>query len=564
MLKKTIWLVHVLLLFGVSSAADGTFEQLRAAVDHGQVLQGIRYDLAGKTLVLSDNQKILGIKNTVIYSSFYPDYHWQFITIKPNSLSEPVKVINIVSKNPHTTVKLLPKDLQKFKAGESVVLEGKYSNSTTQTLFTKIKTVMIDSAIVSLEDSLLFTLEAPLLLKKVADVNCAISNLSFETNSDQQQTVITMSDYCRNVKVTHCVFVTKKNTNKNIGIFSRFSSVTIEQCSLQGFGLYAIRLENNGYSSVSECSIQNSNHALTLIRVHNCTIKNNRVSQGSNLAHGRSIFLSADDDDNHLVGDECYGNTIEDNVIDNVVNGVPGSGLGGIHLHRKCNFNVIRGNSSMHNGMGIYLETNNDFNRIVKNKCSFNNLDSASGNVYGIGIELDYENDNNVIDSNECSYNNGLVANASGDQDWYGMTGMGIEVRNGYGSGHDNMNNVITRNTCSNNGSVGIKAAGTGSKIIGNLLVDNGQNVFYTSRNSVVLSGRDITFSDNSIDGGSFDKKNRPYNFRNIDVAGDNISIVKNTIKTGCYSDTSLLVNQKSHGITLRDNLIVDCGKKNK
>jgi parallel beta-helix repeat protein len=525
-------------------------------------------------IVLNENQQLLG-KNTKFKVSWPQGYWFTAVTIRPNK-TETVDVAAILETSPQVKLKMtsesnsesnseskssaLPKS---FPTNAKVALSGFFpgENGARQTLISSIRS--IDDDVVTLNDPLTFSITATkehgITLTKLVDMNCTVSGVTFAEpdHSGNGLTYINVEPYCQNVSISDCTFDAKaaKPPAYSSGVAAAQSVVQVSRCNFEGFSLDAARFLDTGEGCITDCTIKNSNHAITLFLAHSAHVSSNVITDGAAAFGNNStgVFLSGEPTGvwgTNNVGDKSCFNVIANNTVDGAGYGVPGAGFAGIHLHRKSHFNTIQNNRCTHNGMGIYLETDNDHNRIAFNVCSENNLEKHP-NHYGNGIELDWDNDFNMIESNRCEGNHG-----SGE-----ALGYGIEIRNG--TDHDNRYNTVADNVIANTGGVGLVVRGTGTRVIGNHLDANGSDPASERRHEIEIEGNAIVVANNTITPGTAQKsKSAPKEAKSLGYSsivvgkGENVVITNNDLDAGSCSDGGIVVLPGVRNLSVTKNRI--------
>lgn len=219
------------------------------------------------------------------------------------------------------------------------------------------------------------------------------------------------------------------------------------------------------HGRITQNNFVNCSKAIRCVYVNDIAICDNYIADGSNDPHGIGIEISVESEAYTSPAIDtmaCYCK-ISGNTVLNVVHGVRGSAIGGIHLNKGANNNKIIGNTCKFNSIGIYLENGDKKNVIENNICCNQN------GYYGVGIELDFDCYDNIICGNICNNNSGQI---EADES------CGIEVRTGYVQEHAEKRNKIANNTCNNNAKAGIIAAGYDLIITGNTTLDNGSEAF--------------------------------------------------------------------------------------
>ena len=516
-------------------------------------------------LKLNPNKRIVGQKNTQLKFGCNGDIN-DMIEIGSTPLTNNVSQIDSINVN--NTVIIMQYGLDpNFKIGDLVALQGKYPDSAgvitgaTHSLFSVIKSISGDRIKVTLGDPLNFTMNktTSLVLYKLNNMNISIDSVNFYYDKCQSSSAlkfaIKVNSYSTNVSITNCTFESdmqypiKDSSGISAGgVTSVNSSININNCSFNKLNGKAVYFENTGNGKIENCIIDSCCNGIELIRTQNEYIKNNKITNGVSHQAGSGIFLSAAYCYDPFFSDKSCNNIIVGNYIDNAAIGVPGSWLGGIHLRFRCKYNVIKNNVVSHNGIGIYLETDNDNNQITNNNCSYNNSDIDASNGYGQGIELDWLNDNNYIAYNNCSFNGG---SSPGD-------GFGIEIRNssysrGLSDGFvDNKFNMITNNQCKNNKNVGLVLLGTGTIATGNIVKNNmqGGDGYLTDslgiRAEVRIQADNVLFDNNIIEGGNLYLNSSPkYNYNVLHIGKcKNVTIQNNLITANYYSESAITLQR--------------------
>lgn len=261
-------------------------------------------------------------------------------------------------------------------------------------------------------------------------------------------------------------------------------------------------------------------HGIRTELIYNSTIDNNKVHNGKNKMYSVGIEISSISSSKN----KCCYNKITNNTIVDAQQGRAGSAVGGIHLNFNAKNNIISNNTSIKNGIGIYLENTCSYNIIENNNCSHNT------GYYGVGIELDWKCNFNEIKGNTCSYNNGDIT---------AQESCGIEVRTGL---DDETNicvgNVIEGNTCTYNGKSGIMFSGRDTVISNNTIFANGIN-----------NGFDITADIISTK-----------RFENVSLIGNSINSLSNA-KYGLFIRDNN--NGHSQMLTIIGNIVNGGGQNN-
>ncbi|HOD51137.1 MAG TPA: right-handed parallel beta-helix repeat-containing protein [Candidatus Hydrogenedentes bacterium] len=516
-------------------------------------LQAAEY-LVTHPILLHEGQQLIGNGTTIKVS--WPESYWfTAITVAPRA-PESFDVDAIIEKHPRVRLRMKSPLPSHWTPGTKVALAGWFPGpeGARQTLFSRLEA--LDGPEIRLADPLPFSSEPrgaqAITLTKVVDMNTRISGIRFAEPDHQGNGLvyIRVEPCCDNVVIADCMLdaASAHAPSQSCGIMAFESILQTTRCTFEHFTLDAIKYENAGGGGISDCTIRNCQHGITLFLSHSVDVAFNRILDGASTGpYSTGIFLSGEPTGVwgiHNVGDKSCHNMIRNNTVDHSGYGVPGAGFAGIHLHRKCHYNLLYGNCCTHNGMGIYLETDNDYNTVTGNICSHNNQEKRE-NYYGNGIELDFDNDFNMVSNNVCEDNRG-----HGE-----ALGYGIEIRNG--GEHDNRYNSLVNNTVSASGGVGLVVRGTGTRVIGNRIHGNGAEVASDRRREIEIHGNDILVKGNTISSGNYYKSARPYQYYCISVEGGaRIAIADNEINTEYYSDGCIQVAGGVQDLSIAGNTI--------
>lgn len=379
----------------------------------------------------------------------------------------------------HTEIVLAMASTTGFNIGDTVQLYG----DSAQSFYSNISN--ISGGNITLDGRLTFTIGTNPKLSVIRSFNSRITGITFNNSVASSKQAITVTS-ASDIYIDRCAFIGASGSQIQ-GITYSSAGVVISNSKFDQNGI-AIMSYDAGPSVIEKNSITNSGIGIRLVGSHGVNVVSNSVSNGTNQSYGGGIDLQPI---NGGLDKNCF-NTIRGNTVINAAHGIPGSGIGGIHLNFNGNYNVIEGNTSQRNSLGIYLENNNNYNTITGNNTSYND------GYYGTGIQLDWDNKHNTIANNTCNYNIGSTTSAEG---------IGIEMRGGL-SGHDNLHNAITGNTCKFNSVWGITATSTGTVLVGNVVSDNGNDTTQTSHGEIFVHDiKDFVISGNTIHHNTYDAR---------------------------------------------------------
>jgi parallel beta-helix repeat protein len=348
----------------------------------------------------------------------------------------------------------------------------------TLSLYSEI--ISVSGNNVTLADNIDWSFTGSLTLYNTTNLGIVIDGLTFnKTYTGNYYDVAVQSGSIYGVIVRNCSF------NNSAGIsFAQTAYCQAINNSFNG-SYYGVALYDTCHCLISGNTIVNFNQGIISTWTYDNEIVNNDLNNGTDKSYSVGIQISGSN--YTTVTTKSTNNKIIGNTVINAQQGVPGSAIGGIHLHVNCANNIVSNNVSNYNGMGIYLETNNTYNTISGNVCNYN------GGYYGNGIELDFSGSYNTITNNICCYNSGSV---TADES------SGIQIRTGYINGTVNScnSNIVSNNVCAYNGKEGIRLNGVNNSCTGNNLIANGTNSSITNRYEIhVFDASNFTIANNNI-----------------------------------------------------------------
>ena len=394
----------------------------------------------------------------------------------------------------------------------------------------------------TLSDYAIYTLTSPTLYK-ITPANITISGLTMYHGISTP----TVGSYLINIDgsfitIENCSFgnSTYKNSYCISGV-GAFNSVT--NCNFNEVA-FAVQIFEAAYCYVGQNTISNFGVAIRCVRCDSCQIIQNDIQNGTNLSFGLGIELTAETG----AYDKNCRNIVDGNTVIRANKGVPGSGIGGIHLNFAGNYNRIVNNTCRLNSFGIYLENDCSYNVIDSNICS------DQDGWYGVGIELDFDCSNNTISNNVCQSNRGSTSAAESS---------GIQIRD-Y-TANPCLYNTITGNSCEGNGLEGIRCGGNHTTVTGNVLFNNAVDVVAMNTAlatnygwGIRVNGSNHTISGNIIDQDSFDSRaSSAFSQYALNVQGGaNVTITSNYIYSGFYSKACLFIEAADNVIVANNTII--------
>ena len=519
------------------AVGDGTTDDtaaVQAALDTGLIVVLGKSYYIGTSLIGKNGVDLIGNNAEIIKGdNFAITYS---ATTSPTVVSAIDTTITADSSVGNTAAKLTMVSVVGFNIGDSVRLYG----DAVQSFFTTIGAIA--GNVITLSGRLTFTIGANPYLEVTPTIKSTISGITFRTSVTSSKECISISRVS-GVVVRDCHFIGtadhKLHAVATSGTDSKIMDNTFQFCT------FAVHLYDSGNCMITKNRITNCDNAIRNLGSHNNKIVNNWIGNGTSQSYGCSIELTPLTDG----GNKNCHHLIDGNTVINQNHGIPGSGMGGIHLNFHGDHNIITNNKVHRNGVGIYLENSCNFNIISNNDVSYQD------GYYGCGIQLDWDNCYNVIEGNNCSYN---VGSDTAEE------GIGIEMRGAPGS-HDNIGTVVSGNTCNFNGQWGIAVSGTSLSVTGNVCRGNGTVSTVADRGAMkcidlahsAISGNTLTCGDVWLTGSS---GFTPIALKMVNIAHS--LVTSNTINQGYYGATAAVLSGVSESVKISENVIFnDCAQ---
>lgn len=448
--------------------------------------------------------------------------------------------------NATTVTKVDVSSVAGYAVGDLIALVG----TNGQTFYAYVASIGGGSGTtLTLDDYLIYTITSPTMYK-VTPANVHISGLHmYHGVASPVSSSYLIEANGSYVTVNDCTFgdstYIQSRCISGIGAYNRVLDCVFDQVDL------AVQIYDAAFWTVSRNTITNFDTAVRVVFCDSCSVIDNIVENGRNMSYGIGIELTAES----LSYDKNCRHLVQGNTVIRANKGVPGSGIGGIHLNFQGNYNRVIGNTSRSNSFGIYLENNNSYNVIDGNICS------DQDGWYGVGIELDFDNKYNTISNNVCNNNRGSTSAAES---------CGIQIRD-YTT-NPNLYNTIIGNSCEGNGLEGIRCAGNYTTVTGNVLFNNAVDVVAMHTASSLNKGFGIrtqgsghVVTGNIINQDSYDSR-ATSSFSQLAISvegGSDVVITGNRIYSGYYGAATLSVLNADNVLISNNDIVGETAQGN-